>query len=100
MIHVTPYNPLNPVNALSRPAIPHLPKDGDDLKESLLAKVPIFSLAVGHRRDISWEEKREADFQRSLMTWTSVALSWPGEWEAGQDLRESETVVQVCEQLS
>ncbi len=95
---------------LSGPAIPHLPKDGDELKYILLSKkrqadtldekVPIFSLAVGHRRDVSWEEKREADFERSLMKWTSVALAWPVEWEACRALKESETVAQVCEQLS
>ena len=105
-----PLESLNPSTALPGPAIPHLPKGGDELKESLLAKkrltatldkkVPIFSLAVGHRRDISWGEKREADLQRSLMKWTSVALSWPIEWEACQAFNDSKTVVQVCEQLS
>ncbi len=68
--------------------------------DKLNGKVPIFSVAVGHRRDISWEEKREADYQRSLMKWTSVALAWSAEWEACRALNESETVVQVCEQLS
>ena len=61
---------------LSGPAIPHLPKDSDELRDALLSKkrqadtldnkVPIFSLAVGHRRDISWEEKREADFSEKF----------------------------------
>ena len=105
-----PLEPLNPTSMLSGPAIPCLPKDGGELKEVLLSKkrqadtldekVPIFSLAVGHRRDISWEEKREADFQRSLMKWTSMTLAWPVEWEACMALNESETIAQVCEQLS
>ena len=105
-----PLESLNPSAMLSGPAIPHLPKDSDEPRDALLSKkrqadildnkVPIFSLAVGHRRDISWEEKREADFQRSLMKWTSVALAWPAEWEACRAFNESETVVQVCEQLS
>ena len=35
------------------------------------------------------------------MKWTSVALAWPAESEACRAaLNESETVVQVCEQLS
>ena len=107
------YDPLesfNPSAMLSGPGMPNLPKDGDELKEALLSKkrqadklnekVPIFSVAVGHRRDISWEEKRESDYQRSLMKWTSVVLSWPVEWDVCRALNESETVVQVCEQLN
>ena len=107
------YDPLesfNPSTMLSGPGMPNLPKDGDELKEALLSKkrqadklhekVPIFSVAVGHRRDISWEEKRESDYQRSLMKWTSVVLSWPAEWDVCRALNESETVVQVCEQLN
>ena len=109
------YDPLesfNPSAMLSGPGMPNLPKDGDELKEALLSKkrqadklnekvpIPIFSVAVGHRRDISWEEKRESDYQRSLMKWTSVVLSWPAEWDVCRALNESETVVQVCEQLN
>ena len=104
-----PLESINPTRLLSGPALPVLPRDGDELKESLVAKkrtvqsldekIPIFSLAVGHRRDVSWEEKREADFQRSLMKWTSIVLTWPAEWPVCQAFNESETVVQVCEQL-
>ena len=105
-----PLESLNPTSMLSGPAIPFLPKDSGELKDVLLSrkrqadtldeKVPIFSLAVGHRRDISWEEKREADFQRSLMKWTSVTLAWPAEWKVCVALNESESIAQVCEQLS
>ena len=66
---------------------------------SLDEKIPIFSLAVGHLRDVSWEEKREADFQRSLMKWTSIVLTWPMDWPVCQAFHESETFVQDCEQL-
>ncbi len=72
-----PLESINPSRMLSGPALPVLPIDGDELRESLVVsernvqsldeKIPIFSLAVGHPRDVSWEEKREADFQRSLM---------------------------------
>ena len=82
-----PLESINPVRLLSGPSLPVLPRDSDELKDSLVVnkravqsldeKIPIFSLAVGHRRDISWEEKREAHFQRSLMKWSSVVLSWP-----------------------
>ena len=105
-----PLESLNPTSMLSGPAIPFLPKDGGELKDVLLSekrqadtldeKVPIFSLAVGHRRNISWKEKREAGFQRSLMKWTSLTLSWPAEWEVCVALNESESIAQVCEQLS
>ena len=53
-----------------------MPRDGDELKDALIEKkrsllpldkkLPIYTVAVGHRRDISWEDKREADFQRGL----------------------------------
>ncbi len=39
-------------------------------------KVPIYTIAVGHRHDSSWEEKREADMQRSLMKWAGIVSSW------------------------
>ena len=104
-----PLESINPSRMLSGPALPVLPRDGDELRESLVAskrnvqsldeKIPIFSLAVGHRRDVSWEEKREADSQRSLMEWTSIVLTWPIDWPVCQAFHESETVVQVCEQL-
>ena len=100
---------ISPTRLLSGPTLPVLPRDGDELKETLVAKkrtvqsldekIPIFSLAVGHRRDIGWEEKRESDFQRSLMKWTGIVLAWPTEWPVCQAFSESETVVQVCEQL-
>ena len=105
------YDPLesvNPTRLLTGPTLPVLPRDGDELRDSFVAnkrtvraldeKIPIFSLAVGHRRDVSWEEKREADFQRSLMKWTSIVLAWPIDWPICQAFNESETVVQVCEQ--
>ncbi len=104
-----PLESINPVRLLSGPSLPVLPRDSDELKDSLVVnkravqsldeKIPIFSLAVGHRRDISWEEKREADFQRSLMKWSSIVLSWPVDWPICQAINESETVMQVCEQL-
>ena len=34
------------------------------------------------------------------MKWTSVVLTWPAEWPICQAFNESETVIQVCEQLS
>ena len=104
-----PLSSLDPVRNLSGPVMPVMPRDGDELTQTLTAKkrsvavdekLPLFTVAVGHRRDVSWEEKREADFQRSLMKWTSIVLNWPGDWPFCQAIQESETVIQVCEQLS
>ena len=105
-----PLESMNPTRLLSGPALPVLPRDGDELRESLVAnnrtvqsldeKIPIFSLAVGHRRDVSWEEKREADVQRSLMKWTSIVLTWPEEWPICQAFNESETAYRCANNLA
>ena len=67
---------------------PFVPKDGDELKDALVTnkrsllpfdkRLTIYIVAVGHRRDISWEEKREADFQPSLKKWTQPCFILAG----------------------
>ena len=70
-----PLESINPARILSGPALPVLPRDGDELRESLVAskrnvqsldeKIPIFSLAVGHRRDVSWDESEKQTFNEA-----------------------------------
>ena len=104
-----PLDAINPEKPLTGPSPPFVPRDGDELKDALIEKkrsllpldkkLPIYTVAVGHRRDISWEDKREADFQRGLKKWTSIVLSWPEEWSVCKAMQECESLVQVCEQL-
>ena len=71
-----PLDAINPEKPLTGPSPPFVPRDGDELKDALIEKkrsllpldkkLPIYTVAVGHRRDISWEDKREADFQRGF----------------------------------
>ena len=61
---------------------------------------PIFLQVIGHKQDIAWEEKREADLQKSFMKWISVLQCWPEKWKVRRELDECETVQASCELVS
>ena len=100
---------LNPSNMFSDPAIPASMGGADEVVEQLVAekkrvapldrKVPIYTIAVGHRHDSSWEEKREADMQRSLMKWAGIVSSWSPDVSSFSMSAEEMQPTEVCGQL-
>ena len=60
---------------------------------------PIYLKVIGHKQDVAWEEKREADLQKSFifMKWISVLQCWRETWKVRQELDECETVQASCE---
>ena len=101
---------LNPSRLLSDPVLPTLTGGADEMVDRLVAEKkrvaplvstsPFYTIAVGHRLDSSWEEKREADTQRSLMKWSGIVLLWPPEISSFIS-KSAETMqpTEVCEQL-
>ena len=100
---------LNPLNMFTDPAIPAPLGGADEVVEKLVTekkrvapldrKVPIYTIAVGHRHDSSWEEKREADMQRSLMKWAGIVSSWGPDVSSFNMSAGEMQPTEVCEQL-
>ena len=104
-----PLAALNPLSQLSDPPM-LIPESGEaGVVEKLVAekkkvepfdsKLPFYATAIGHRLDCSWEDKREADLQRSLMKWTGIVSSWPGEISDLSSSIFDLQPAQICEQL-
>ena len=104
-----PLAALNPMSQLSDPPM-LIPESGEaGVVEKLVAekkkvepfdsKLPFYATAIGHRLDCSWEDKREADLQRSLMKWTGIVSSWPGEISDLSSSIFDLQPAQICEQL-
>ena len=105
-----PLASLNPLSQLSDPPL-LIPESGEaGFVDTLVAekkrvapydsKLPFYATAIGHKLDNSWEEKREADLQRSLMKWTGIVSSWPGEISEISSSIFDLHPTQICEQLS
>ena len=100
---------LNPMSQLADPPM-LIPESGEvGVVDKLIAekkkvapfdsKLPFYATAIGHRLDSSWEEKRQADLQRSLMKWTGIVSSWPGEISEISTSISGLHPTQICEQL-
>ena len=104
-----PHALLNPTRLMSDPVLPTPVGGAAEMVERLVEEKqrgapldrtsPIYKIAVGHRLDSSWEEKREADMQRSLMKWAGIVLSWPPEISSFSMSAEDMQPTNVCEQL-
>ena len=105
-----PLDFLNVSRALADPPIPVSQGGAEQLVEDLVTEKkrarplpsgePFFKIAVGHRQDVAWEEKREADMQRGLFKWISIIHSWPEHWKASKELSACETMDGKCEVLA
>lgn len=105
-----PIDFLEPARMLSDPPMPVFEGGAEELIEELVTEKkrsrplssgePFFKIAVGHRRDVAWEEKREADMQKSLFKWISIIRAWPEKWKISGELSACETTEETCEVLS
>ena len=68
----------------------------EDLDKSVK---PLYVTAVGHRQDVLWEEKREADLQRAFKKWATIVGGWPQDWDVCLALKESPDAAGKCAQL-
>ena len=101
---------VDPARAFADPPIPALPGGAEEVVGELVERKkrarpidssePNFSKIIGHKQDVAWEEKREADLQKSLMKWLGVIRAWPDDWTICKELSECETLEASCELVS
>ena len=101
---------VEPARSFSDPPMPVAPGSANDVVGELVERKkrsrpfdsaePIYLKVIGHKQDIAWEEKREADLQKSFMKWISVLQCWPETWKVRKELDECETVQASCELVS
>ena len=101
---------VDPAGSFADPPMPALPGGADEVLGELVERKKRsrqidpaesnFSRVIGHKQDVAWEEKREADLQKSLMKWLGVIRVWPDEWAVCKELSECETIEASCELVS
>ena len=47
---------------------------------------PLFQVAVSHRHDMLWTERKEAELQRALEKWHAIVCNWPDSWACKREL--------------
>ena len=89
---------VDPAGSFADPPMPALPGGADEVLGELVERKERsrqidpaesnFSRVIGHKQDVAWEEKREADLQKSLMKWLGVIRAWPDDWVVCKELAE------------